>query len=149
MTRRGWRTDRAVPMSDEDVAELLGQPLVAVIGTIDQTGRPRLAPIWFHWEHGAAYMFTGRNTLKCRNLQRNPYASLCVDHREPPYRSVIMYGPVEEVQRPLFDLVLGMALRYYGEGNGRAFAEGYRDSPGDVVAFRLVPSRIASFSSDD
>jgi hypothetical protein len=94
-------------------------------------------------------MFTGRKTLKWRNLERNLHASLYVDWREPPYESVIMDGPVEEVHRPLFELVLSMALRYYGEEKGRAFAEDYRDNPEDVVAFRLVPRRIASFRSDD
>ena len=84
-----------MPMSEENLAEFLERPLVAVIGTIDRAGRPRLAPIWFHWEGGAAYMFTGRDTLKWRNLRRNPYASLCVDFREPPYQSVIMDGAVE------------------------------------------------------
>ena len=78
-----------------------------------------------------------------------PYASLCVDWREPPYASVVMDGPVEEVSRSLHELVLGMALRYYGEEKGRAFAEGYREEPKDVVAFRLVPRHIASFGSDD
>ena len=136
-------------MSTPVLTEFLQRPLVAVIGTIDGSGQPRLAPIWFHWEDGAAYMFTGRATLKWRNLQRDPHASLCVDLREPPYRSVIMDGKVEEVARSLFDLALGMALRYFGEEKGRTFAEDYRDNPEDVVAFRLVPERIASFESDD
>ena len=60
-----------------------------------------------------------------------------------------MDGPVEEVDRPLYDLVLSMAVRYYGEDEGRAFAEGYRDNPPNVVAFRLVPRHIASFNSED
>ena len=128
--------------------EFLKRPLIAVISTIDAAGRPRSAPIWFHWEDGAAYMFTGRKTFKWRNLERNSYASLCVDWREPPYESVIMDGRVEEVARSLFDLVLAMAVRYYGEEQGRPFAEGYRDNPEHVVAFRLVPRHIASFVSD-
>ena len=136
-------------MTDIELNDLLGRPLVAVIGTVDASGRPRCAPIWFHWEDGAAYMFTSRSTLKWRNLERNPHASLCVDWREPPYRSVVMDGPVEEVHRPLYELVLNMAVRYYGDEKGRAFAEGYRDNPPDVVAFRLTPRHIASISSDD
>ena len=56
---------------------------------------------------------------------------------------------VEEVRRPLYDLVLSMATRYYGEEKGRAFADGYRgDQPG-VVVFKLTPRYIASFTSDD
>ena len=138
-----------MPMTAEYMAEFLSRTLVAVISTVDAAGRPRLAPIWFHWEDGAAYMFTGRETLKWRNIQRNPYASLCVDWREPPYQSVIMDGRVEEVDRPQFDLVLSMALRYYGEEEGRAFAEGYRQNSRQVVVFRIVPERIASFTGDD
>ena len=136
-------------MTDIELNDLLGRPLVAVIGTVDASGRPRCAPIWFHWEDGAAYMFTSRSTLKWRNLERNPHASLCVDWREPPYRSVVMDGPVEEVHRPLYELVLRMAVRYYGEEKGRAFADGYRDNPSGGVAFRLTPRHIASISSDD
>ena len=111
-------------MAQEQQEEFLNQTEVAVISTIDELGRPRSAPIWFLWEDGAAYMFTARRTLKWRNLQVRPHASLCVDNREPPYSSVIMDGPVQETDRPLFELVLSMALRYYGEEKGRSFAEG-------------------------
>ena len=130
---------------DTDVDEFLSQTLVAVISWTDGDGAPRSAPIWHSWEGGAAYMFTGRQTLKWRCLSRDPRASLCVDWREPPYKSVILSGRVEEVERPLYDLVLSMALRYYGEEEGRAFAEGYRDGSEDVVVFRLTPTRAASF----
>ena len=131
--------------ADQAVEEFLRQTLVGVISTIDKKSRPRAAPIWFHWENGAAYMFTDRSSLKWRNIQRNPYASLCVDWREPPYRSVILNGLVEEVDRPLYELVLMMALRYYGDEVGAEFAEGYKDQSANVAAFRLVPERIANY----
>ena len=130
---------------DPTVDEFLSQTLVAVISWADGDGAPRSAPIWHSWEDGASYIFTGRGTLKWRNLSRDPRASLCVDWREPPYKSVILSGRVEEVRRPLYDLVLSMAIRYYGEEEGRAFAEGYRDGSEDAVVFRLAPTRIASF----
>ncbi|MCH9010637.1 MAG: pyridoxamine 5'-phosphate oxidase family protein, partial [Chloroflexi bacterium] len=113
-------------MSDRELNAFLSRPLVAVIGTVDASGRPRSAPVWFRWEEGSAYMFTSRATLKWRNLKRNPHASLCVDRREPPYTSVIMDGPVEEVDRPLYELVLSMAVRYFGEEKSRAFASAYQ-----------------------
>ena len=132
-------------MTPEQLEEFLKQPLVAVLGTVDKDGRPRSCPIWFHWEDGAAYMFTGRSTLKWRNLEANPHASLCVDKREPPYAAVVMDGPVQESDRPIYALVLGMALRYYGEEKGRAFAERYRNSPPGRVVFMLTPRQISSF----
>ncbi len=136
-------------LSEKEMNAFLSRTQEAVIGTVDAGGRTRSAPIWFHWEEGAAYMFTSRSTLKWRNLEANPHASLCVDWREPPYTSVIMDGPVEEVDRPIYDLALSMAVRYYGDDKGRAFAEGYRGDQPSVVAFRLTPRHIASFTSDD
>ena len=137
-----------MPMTNDEIGTFLKQPLVAVLGTIDADGRPRSAPIWFHWEDGAAYMFTGRSTLKWRNLERNPHASLCVDWRELPYASVVMDGTVQEADKPLYDLVLSMALRYYGDEKGRPFAEDYRNNPPGIVAFMLTPRNITSFVSD-
>ena len=134
-------------MTKDEIDEFLARPLVGVITTLDAEGRPRATPIWYAWQDGAAYMFTGRDSLKWRNLERNPYASLCVDWREPPYAAVTMDGPVREVEGQLYELVLGMARRYYGEEEGREFAESYRDNPPGVVAFALTPRRVASFRS--
>ncbi len=36
-------------MTDTELDDLLGRPLVAVIGTVDASGRPRCAPIWLRW----------------------------------------------------------------------------------------------------
>ena len=130
---------------DTHVDEFLRQTLVAVISTVDRNGRPRSAPIWFHWEDGAVYMFTDRSTLKWRNIQRYPYASLCVDWREPPYKSTILDGVIEEVGRPLYELVLSMALRYYGKEKGAEFAEEYKNKSENVAVFRLVPERVANY----
>ena len=130
---------------DIHVDEFLSQTLIAVISTVDRNGQPRSAPIWFHWEGGAAYMFTDRSTLKWRNIQRYPYASLCVDWREPPYKSIILDGPIEEVARPLYELVLLMALRYYGKEKGAKFAAEYKKGSKNVAVFRLVPERVANY----
>ena len=59
-----------------------------------------------------------------------------------------MDGPIQEVDRPLYDLVLAMSLRYYGEAKGRAFAEGYRPQRSEVAVFKLVPRHIGSSMSD-
>lgn len=126
---------------DENVDTFLGQTLVAVLGTTNELGEIHLVPIWFKWYHGEAYMFTHRGSPKWRNLGLNPHASLCVDHRDPPYSSVILYGYVQEVQLPIYDLVYSMAVRYYGDQAGRNFAEEYKDNS-KWVAFKLTPERV-------
>ena len=128
-----------------DTAAFLAETRVAVIATIDEHGAPRTAPIWFLWdeESGSPVLFTSRSTKKWRNLQANPRVSLCVDHREPPYAAVILDGRVEEVTgRSLYDDVRRMAVAYYGEAEGVAFAERYRGDRPDIAHFRIVPDRI-------
>jgi PPOX class probable F420-dependent enzyme len=131
-------------MTTQQIDAFLAQPLMAVIATVDDGGRARQAPVWFHWADGAAYVFTGRGSLKWRNIERRPHASLTIDRREPPYAAVVLDGPVEPSDRPLYDLVLAMATAYYGEQRGREFAEEYRDNAG-AVAFKIVPRHIASW----
>lgn len=131
-------------MTPTEIDAFLAEPRVAVIATVDADVRPRTAPIWFLWDGGAAVLFTARSTKKWANLQRHAYASLCVDHREPPYAQVVIEGRVEEVSgRSLYDDVRRMALAYYGPAEGERFAEGYRDRP-DVAHFRIVPDRIVA-----
>ncbi len=136
-----------MPMSPAELDAFLAQPLVAVLSTVDAQGRPRSAPVWFHWRGGAAWLFTARTSLKGRNLLARPHASLCIDSRTPPYAAAVLSGPAEPVEDAalLHELVSVMAPAYYGEERGRAFAARYRDSPGTVL-FRLQPEHIASWA---
>ena len=127
---------------DAEVDSFLRQTLVAVLGTTNRTGAPHLIPIWFTWEGGAAYMFTSRTSAKWRNIQVQPYASLCVDRRDPPYAAVILSGPITEVDRPVYEIISSMALRYLGDKEGQEFADRYKDNPPSSVAFRLTPDSV-------
>ena len=127
---------------DEKVDSFLRQTRVAVLGTVNNKGMPLLTPIWFTWDDGGAYMFTGRKSIKWRNIQLRPYASLCVDHRDPPYASVIISGPIKEVDKPTYDVIKSMALRYLGDKEGQEFANEYKDSQMLNVVFHLIPDRI-------
>ena len=124
----------------------LTQTQIAVISTVDASGIPHSTPIWYKWNGKYAVMFTGTKTTKWQNLTQFPYASLCVDKREAPYRSIMIQGKVEEVSIPLHDFVLKMAIRYYGDKEGTNFADQYPDDTENVAIFRLVPERITDIS---
>ena len=127
---------------DGKVDSFLKQPLVAVLGTINGNGPPLLTPMWFTWEDGSAYMITGRRSIKWRNLQLRPYASLCVDRRDPPYAAVIISGPIKEVDKPVYEIIRSMALRYLGDKEGQEYANEYRDNSMSTVVFHLIPDRV-------
>jgi PPOX class probable F420-dependent enzyme len=127
---------------DPDIDLFLRQTLVAVLGTRNGSQSPHLAPVWFTWENGSAYMVTGRKSTKWRNLLAQPYASLCVDDRYPPYAGVVLSGPVAEVDRPVYEIIQSMALRYLGNKEGQEFADLNNDNPPSGVVFRLTPDRV-------
>ena len=126
----------------EEADVFLNQTQIAVISTVGADYRPHSVPIWYEWDGNCALMFTGTNTLKWKNLSHNPYATLCVDFREPPYKSVVIHGKVEEIKIPLQDFVKKLAIRYYGEEEGREFADLYPDDKKGGVVFKLIPDKI-------
>lgn len=122
----------------------LAKTQIGILGITDSNRNPHLSPMWYQWENGSAYMFTARNTVKWANISKQRYGSLCVDKRESPYAAIILSGLIVESDRSVYDLVLSMALRYYGEREGQKFADNYKGNPPNVVAFTLVPDRIVS-----
>jgi len=129
--------------------EFLSSTSIAVISTVDPKGLPHSVPIWYQWANGTALMFTGAKTSKWKNLSLFPFASLCVDLRTPPYKSVIIHGGVERVSIPVHDFVLNMANRYYGPEKGSRFADQYTDRKKDTVIFKLIPDTIIETLKDD
>ena len=119
----------------------LNETSVAVIATENSDGTPHLATIWFTWYDNKAYMFTSRHSQKWRNILRKPQATLCIDHRMPPYSYVIIYGVVTEIDMPLYQLVKPMAIRYYGNDEGTDFAETFKDNL-SFIGFTLTPYHI-------
>lgn len=126
-----WQTD-----------SFLQQTRVAVLGTINIDGSPLLSPMWFAWENNVVNMTTRRSSVKWRNIQARPFASICVDDRNSPYAAVILSGSITEIETPIYEFIRSMARRYLDEANGLEFAEPYKHNPESNVVFRLTPERI-------
>ena len=138
-----------MPMDEARLEQFLTEGAkIAVVSTVDRSGHPRSVPVWYEWRDGSVLIFTGRSSLKWRNLQRVPHASVCIDDREPPYACAVIDGPVEEVTEeddPLYEVARRMATRYYGEEEGNVFAEPYREGSAGTVVFRVRPEHIVSW----
>ncbi|MFL2804278.1 MAG: pyridoxamine 5'-phosphate oxidase family protein [Dehalococcoidia bacterium] len=129
---------------DDTAQKFIEKTRIAVLSTVDKHNKPHSVPIWYSWDNGEAFMFTGINTQKWKNLLQNPFATLCVDDREPPYQSVIIHGKVEQVQVPLNQFVKSLSVKYYGLTEGVEFSNLFPDDAEDVVVFKLIPSKIVS-----
>jgi PPOX class probable F420-dependent enzyme len=134
-------------MSDERVRAFLASapPHTGKLATVRADGRPHLAPIWYDLDDDGTIVFnTGADTVKGRNLARDPRASLCVDDERPPFSFVVLEGVVElsddlaEVRR----WAARLGARYMG--SDRAEEYGARNGvPGELLA-RLRPTHVVS-----
>ncbi len=62
------------------------------IATTRPDGRPHVVVVWALWMGGRIYFSTGSNTVKARNLAKNPHCTMCADNAA---EAVIVEGTVE------------------------------------------------------
>jgi PPOX class probable F420-dependent enzyme len=142
-------SERAHPslmMSDQVAEFLAARPArTAKLATVRADGRPHVAPGWYDLDDDGALMFnTGADTVKGRNLVRDPRVAVCVDDERPPFAFVMLEGEVE-IEREL-DVVRFWAARIGGRymGQERADEYGARNGvPGELL-IRLRPRVVHS-----
>ncbi len=134
-------------MTPQEVTDFLNAPPAhtAVLATVRPGGRPHAAPICFALDSDGSVVFTtGAQSVKGRNLLRDPWAVLCVDDDRPPFAFVILEGPVM-LSEDMADLdrwarVLGG--RYMGADRAAEF--GSRNAVLGEVLVRMVPDRVVA-----
>ena len=100
------------PMTEEQVRDFLtaSPPRTGKLATVRADGRPHVAPVWYDLDPDGTVVFnTGAQTVKGRNLARDPRASLCVDDDRPPFSFVTVEGLVELSDD--LEVVRGLATR--------------------------------------
>ena len=145
----------AHPMDDDEVVAFLsGLPArTGKLATVRADGRPHVAPIWFALDTSARgadapigdlVLNTSGETVKGRNLLRDPRAALCVDDDRPPFTFVTIEATVTISQDPdeLLHWATVIGGRYMGDDQADAY--GRRNVvPGELVV-RLRPTRVVA-----
>lgn len=125
-------------MTPEQRASFLAGLHVGVL-SIQRDGKGPLAlPIWYQYEDGEVVIHMSGDSVKARLLRRHGRASMTVQDETPPYRYVMVEGPVTVAHEGRD--ILPIAVRYLGEELGRQYAEANPVTPDSVVA-RLTPER--------
>ncbi|GAA4220165.1 pyridoxamine 5'-phosphate oxidase family protein [Sagittula sp. NFXS13] len=99
-----------------DPQEVLSQPLMAFLATLDDTGAPRTAPVWFSWEGGALWMLSDEAASSARRVASDPRVSVEIvdyDNEDGLLRHLGLRGSatVEPMDAALFRRLL---TRYLG-----------------------------------
>jgi PPOX class probable F420-dependent enzyme len=130
-------------MRRDEWLEFLGEGTrTAKLATSRADGRPHVAPVWFVLDGEALLFTTGRDTVKGRNLRRDPHVALCVDDDTPPFAFVLVEGVAtaseELAQVRRWATVIGG--RYMGADRAEEF--GARNGvPGELLV-RVSPTRV-------
>ena len=112
-------------MSSEAITDFLSAPRHAVVSTIRRDGTPHLSTVWYIYDDDIIYFLAMANSVKCRNIGRNPSVGICVDGGYPDNRSVLIYGDTE---------VLPDGNQLYTDKKLQIFRR-YLDTPEEVQAY--------------
>ena len=129
----------------DDLGDLVGIPLLAVLATYRRDGTVLLSPVWHEWRHGGFQVVTGSGDVKAAHLRRDPRASIVVCEHSPPYRGLELRGRARLVTSGVADAVTRIASRYLGAEAGAAYAA----SAGDDLLIRLEPGHLRGWDFTD
>ena len=133
-------------MTFQEFAEFLRRPLVASLTTLRAGGTPQVTPIWYEADGEAFFCIFGRDSVKARNIRRDPRVSLCIATHDDPYRYVIVDGTGEISAEGAAERCQSISTRYWGEERGGRFARKLIDE-GDTVVLSVRPNRMLTESN--
>lgn len=115
------------------------------LATTRADGRPHVAPIWFVLDENELVFTTGRDTVKGRNLRRDPRVMLSVDDETPPFAFALVEGTARVSEPPVEELLpwtTRIAARYMGED--RAEVYGKRNAAEGELLVRLPLTKVTA-----
>ncbi len=128
---------------DEWRAFLLSGTRTAKLATVRRDGRPHVAPVWFDVDGDQLVFMTGKDTIKGKNVLRNPRVMLSVDDERPPFAFVLIEGSAiasELSPEALLPWSTRIARRYMGPEQAEAY--GRRNAVEGELLVRVPLSRI-------
>jgi PPOX class probable F420-dependent enzyme len=118
----------------------------AKVATTMRDGQPHVMPVWFVLDGEEIVFNTGANSVKGRNLRRDPRIALVVDDDVAPYAFVHIRGHAEisEDMDELLRFATEIGARYMGQDRAEEF--GRRNAvPGELLV-RVKADRIIAQS---
>ena len=127
---------------DEIHAFLSHGTRTAKLATSGPGGQPHVMPVWFMLDGEELVFTTWRESVKGRNLRRDPRAAVVVDEEVAPYAFVHLRGHVtlNEDLEELLRFATAIAGRYMGADRAAEF--GRRNAVQGELLVRLRPERV-------
>lgn len=81
---------------DDKIRQLLNRPNFAHLSTLTADGSPQNAPVWVALDGDRVVFATGENTLKAKNLRKDPRFALSIVDLQNPYEEAQLRGRAVE-----------------------------------------------------
>jgi len=134
------------PLSAAELTEFLAEEHLAVITTNAPDGFPHSTPVWYMAEpDGAMGVVAFDDTVKVRNLRRDPKAAVLIASEKPPYRWVLYRGVTEVTSEDADEYARRVSERYLGVQGAREYLDSLGAHPPFVI-IRLRDPRITSMA---
>lgn len=135
-------------LSQQETDQFLAQPRIAHFATLRRAGTPHVAPVWFLWDQGRAWVMADSGSVKVRNIRRNPSVTLSIATPERPLSYVVLEGRAAIISDGLADVVKRMCVLYDGTERGAEFA---KELLGEdrMVLLEISVDRVMSWKDDD
>ena len=125
-----------------ELREFTEKPLLAVLSTVNPDGSPQATPLWYHYDGEQFNMTAFTTRVKVRNIRRNPKVSLVVvDTARRRGQGLVVNGTAVLIEVGVPEATLRNAIRYLGEGKGRAMAKQLTETAARVL-IRVTPERM-------
>ena len=132
-------------MSQNRLEEFLGAPRNAIVATIRKSGSPQLSPVWYLYENEKFYFPILTDSVKYRNLRRDPRVSICIDGAFPDMRSVIVEGNTDLIEDSReADMYRRICRRYYETEEENLQGDKTFHKWGTAAVVVVTPQRIRS-----
>ena len=134
-------------LTQEEQESLLARPMIANLVTMRPAGTPHVAPVWFLWDRGRAFVMADANAVKVRNVKRNPVVALSIATADRPLSYVVLEGKAKITSENLDDVVERMCKLYDGPERGAEFAKELL-AENRMVLLEIAIDRVMSWKDD-
>jgi PPOX class probable F420-dependent enzyme len=134
------------PMTETEWRSFLSSGThTAKLATCRPDGRPHVAPVWFVLDSSDLLFTTHHDTVKARNIRRDPRVMLSVDDEQAPFAFVLVEGSAiicEVSPAELLPWTIRIAKRYMGTEQADAY--GRRNAVDGELLIRVPLTKVTA-----
>ena len=137
------------PLTPDQLNVFLAEPRNAILATINKNGTPQCTPVSFYWDGQAFYISTFKETVKYKNIERDPRISITIDEDENFYpdlktsRSVVAKGRAQLQKQGIWEMTGKIVERAFSPQEAQAALEILKQE--NRVLIVLKPERLQSW----